>query len=43
VNAAFGLASISILRFIAAMLLGIASQAWVEIPKIRDEQKGATL
>ncbi|MCL2697097.1 MAG: cation-translocating P-type ATPase [Oscillospiraceae bacterium] len=36
VNTAFGLASINPLRFITAFLLGIVSQGWVEIPKIRD-------
>jgi Ca2+-transporting ATPase len=36
VNAAFGLTAISPLRFIPAFLLGLISQSWVELPKIRD-------
>jgi Ca2+-transporting ATPase len=36
VNSALGLTAISPLRFLAAFLLGLASQGWVEIPKIRD-------
>ncbi|MDR2559508.1 MAG: cation-translocating P-type ATPase [Oscillospiraceae bacterium] len=36
VNTAFGLTAINPLRFISALLLGLISQSWVEIPKIRD-------
>ncbi|MCL2637956.1 MAG: HAD-IC family P-type ATPase [Oscillospiraceae bacterium] len=36
VNTAFGLTAINPLRFITAFLLGLISQGWVEIPKIRD-------
>jgi len=40
VNTAFGLAAVNPLRFLGAVLLGIASQFWVEIPKIREDQGG---
>jgi Ca2+-transporting ATPase len=36
VNSAFGLAAINPLRFITALLLGLVSQIWVEVPKVRD-------
>jgi hypothetical protein len=36
VNTAFGLTAINPLYFIPAFLLGLISQGWVEIPKIRD-------
>jgi Ca2+-transporting ATPase len=39
VNSAFGLTAINPLLYIGAFLLGIISQAWVEIPKIRDEKQ----
>ncbi|MDR2531408.1 MAG: HAD-IC family P-type ATPase [Oscillospiraceae bacterium] len=38
VNTAFGLTAINPLRFIMAFILGITSQLWVEIPKIRDSK-----
>jgi hypothetical protein len=43
VNAALGLkaaesGALSLLRFIPAFLLGIISQSWVELPKIRDDK-----
>jgi Ca2+-transporting ATPase len=36
INTAFGLAAINPFRFIGAFLLGVISQAWVEVPKVRD-------
>ncbi|MCL1824163.1 MAG: cation-translocating P-type ATPase [Oscillospiraceae bacterium] len=38
-NHALGLDAVSPLRLFGAFLLGIVSQAWVEVPKIRDGQK----
>jgi Ca2+-transporting ATPase len=39
VNAAFGLAPLNPLMYIGTVLLGIISQLWVEIPKIRDGKR----